>query len=156
MACVESSELAAALERSCRNDQIVIADHVSGNSQACPDAGMLECRFLGVGNNRQDGEKFAEIPLARRFMRARGAFDAMPEFSDRYSGDFERLIRFRGKPCSKWKFPLFTPNDYVGVENYCHLSAGAFKDLRALRRKSDETFEIAAITIAELWHGVER
>lgn len=33
---------------------------------------------------------------------------------------------------------------------------GAFDVARWLNSRSDEQFEIAAITVAELWHGVER
>jgi tRNA(fMet)-specific endonuclease VapC len=33
---------------------------------------------------------------------------------------------------------------------------GAFNLRRWVRARSDEQFEIAAITLAELWHGVER
>ena len=50
MAGIERSELTAALERGCCNDQIVIADHVSGNSQAGPDADVF-------GRDNSDGAK---------------------------------------------------------------------------------------------------
>jgi len=116
MACVEVASGCRASSCGCRNDQIVIPDHVSGNSQACPDAGM-SMPFLGVGNNRQGGEKFAEIPLARRFMRSPWRVSTPCQSSATVIAAISKVsFRFRGKAMQQGKIFLFTPNDYVGVE----------------------------------------
>jgi len=69
---------------------------------------MFECRFLGVGITGRAVE-VRRIPAGAPFNAARGAFDASQSSADRIARLFEGLIRFRGKPCSKGKFSLFTP-----------------------------------------------
>ena len=65
-------------------------------------------------------------------MRSRGPLYTMPQFGHGNGRHFKGLVRPGGYPSAEIKGSFFATNDDIGIQNYCHLSAGDLRVLRAV------------------------
>src|SRR5579863_317347 len=72
---------------------------------------------------------------------------SVPKFGHRNGRHFEMLIRTPSHPAAKVKRPFFAPDDNVGIQNYCHLSDGDFRVLRAARKSRCHAAASAAVNL---------
>src|ERR1700722_11090769 len=108
-------------------------DHVAGRLKLCPDLGMNQSRGLGIGNRFQSPDNCLKVPFSLCAMRRCCPFDSMPQFRDGDGGNFQ-IRGLRIQPCDEVEAAFLAFDDYIGIENYRHLSLGGFTALRAAFR----------------------
>src|SRR5271166_4313611 len=101
---------------------------------------MLYGGRFGVGKNANRTQYPANVSVSFSFECARGAFRAVPQFSNGDCGNLELLIWLRGHPSSEVEGFSFVPNNDVGIEDYRHRSTGGFNILRARCRSFRHAF----------------
>src|SRR5579884_2035623 len=58
----------------------------------------------------------------------------MPQLCHSDRRNLELIVRSGSQPAAEIKSALFTTDDHISVDDYCHLSLGALSLLRAARR----------------------
>src|ERR1700693_1050763 len=140
MTLVESRYHASAFQSRGCYDQIIKADHFSGRLQIRPDAGVFQGSRFSVGKDLYRTQHFANVVLPFNPVRARCAFYAMPQLSDRNRRNLELLVLLGSQPTTEVEGSPFASNYDVGVQNYCHLSSGALRIFRPFCRSLYQAF----------------
>src|ERR1019366_1256320 len=95
---------------------------------------MNQSRSLGVGNRFQSLDNCSKVAFSPCAMRGCCSFDSMPQFRYGDGGNFQILAGLPIQPCDEVELTFLAFDDYIGIENYRHLSLGGFKALRAAIR----------------------
>jgi hypothetical protein len=97
---------------------------------AYDDTTTAEQAMADVANLQEDLIIQADA-VAAIVRDADGTFHTVLQLSHGYRGNFESVVRERGHPGLDVKGALFSPDDDVRIQNYCHLSTGALRAFRA-------------------------
>jgi hypothetical protein len=132
MTPVESRDSASAFNSGGRNDQIVVARHLTRRLKFSPNSSVFESSLFCVRAHRQEGEGGLEVIQALLFMGWRSSFNSMPKFRHGDRSDLKFFIGMFCQPGVQIEQPLLAAYDHIRIEDYCHLSFGRESFARAV------------------------